>query len=52
MLYILIHILSVWINTPSGPMPMLLCVYKSPEIEYTYLVLRPVWMGCVEFGNL
>jgi len=52
MLFVLTYILYVWVNTPSGAMPMALCVYKSPEIEYTYLVLRPAWIGCAEYGNL
>jgi hypothetical protein len=42
----------VWVNTPTGAVPMWVCIYKSPEIEYTYFVLQPPWRGCAEFGNL
>jgi hypothetical protein len=52
MLWVLIHVALTWIATPLGPAPVVVCVYSSPEIEYTLAKYQPPWMPCAEYRNV
>jgi hypothetical protein len=49
---VLIHVAVTWVIMPAGPVPVIACVYSSPEIEYNLRKYQPLWEPCAEFRNV
>ena len=52
MLWVLIHVTLTWVIMPVGPVPVIVCVYSSPEIEYNLQKYQPLWEPCAEYRNV
>jgi len=45
-------VVFTFVNTPHGPAPAIVCIYKSPEIEYDVHIMQPPWEPCADFRNV
>jgi hypothetical protein len=48
----LVQVVYTVVYTMFGPMPMKVCIYVSPEIEYDVLVYQPLHQPCAEYRDV
>jgi len=40
------------VYTGVGPVPVMLCIYKTPEIDYNVRIYQPPWEPCAMYRNV